>query len=445
MKKFLFFMMVVAGTRHALAQSPQLTVKGPDAAQVRLSQMLVNVKIVGNLAITTAEMHFTNKSNRQMEAELLFPLPEGVSVSRYAIDINGKMREAVPVNKNKGKQVFEAIEHHRVDPGLLEKVAGNNFKTRIYPLPPNGGERIVLIGYEEELGTFDRENLHYNLVSKIGYPLEKFELNITVAGATATPSLINEDRGSEIQSVAWTTAYQATIVKRNYQPRESLLLKIPIRSSIPAVVTQAAGGQQYFYASMVPEAKVLPKKAPASIGLVWDVSLSCKNRDLAKELALLDAYFSRIKNTNVTLYFLSYYFDRKETFAVSDGNWERLRRALERATYDGGTRYSQIAFPDALFNQQDKPRGGTIATFFPAQEEYLFFTDGLFTLSSGSMPRISRPVYTIASSVSADFAHLHFLSAQSGGRFINLGTQSTARALDKLVNQPLRFLGTKAN
>lgn len=54
------------------------------------------------------------------------------------------MREAVPVNKNKGKQVFEAVEHRRVDPGLLEKVEGNNFRTRIYPILPNN-ERIVLI------------------------------------------------------------------------------------------------------------------------------------------------------------------------------------------------------------------------------------------------------------------------------------------------------------
>ncbi|MCX8483171.1 MAG: VIT domain-containing protein, partial [Crocinitomicaceae bacterium] len=99
------------------AQSPQLNVKGKDSSLVRMSQLKVNVKVVGNIAYTTTEMHFFNGTNRQMEAELLFPLPEGVSVSRYAIDINGKMREAVPVDKNKGKQVFEAVEHRRVDPG----------------------------------------------------------------------------------------------------------------------------------------------------------------------------------------------------------------------------------------------------------------------------------------------------------------------------------------
>ena len=115
---FLFYVLLFLGAK-TFAQSPEFTVKGEGTEKVRMSQLLVNVKVVGNIAYTTAEMHFFNSGNRQMEAELIFPLPENVSVSRYAIDINGKMREAVPVNKNKGKQVFEAIEHRRVDPGLF--------------------------------------------------------------------------------------------------------------------------------------------------------------------------------------------------------------------------------------------------------------------------------------------------------------------------------------
>lgn len=444
MKNALVLCLFLLCAQCVAAQSPQLSVKGPEAALVKLSRLKVDVKIAGNIAYTTAEMHFTNNSNRQMEAELLFPLPEGVSVSRYAIDINGALREAVPVNKNKGKQVFEAIEHRRVDPGLLEKVQGNNFKTRIYPLPPNGGERTVLIGYEEELSNLDKENLRYNLVSKYGSKLDLFELNITVLGAIATPSLINEDRHSGIENVGWTPAHQASIRKTDYQPAENFLLKIPIREDLPSVITQSAGGQHYFYTSTLLDGSRIAKRAPNSIGLVWDVSLSCKNRDLQKELQLLDAYFARVGHTSVTLYFLSYYFERKETFEVSNGEWSRLRRALETAVYDGGTRYSQIAFPDVLLANRETSRNA-LSTFLPAQEEYLFFTDGLSTLSTSHLPRITRPVYTINSSVSADFSFLNYLAVQSGGHFINLAAQSTQTALNKLVYQSLRFLGIKEN
>ena len=51
------------------AQSPQLNVKGKDSALVRLSQLKVSVKVVGNIAYTTTEMHFYNGTNRQMEAK----------------------------------------------------------------------------------------------------------------------------------------------------------------------------------------------------------------------------------------------------------------------------------------------------------------------------------------------------------------------------------------
>lgn len=72
-------------------------------------------------------------------------------MDHYALDINGVFRDAVPVDKNKGTQVFEALETVRVDPGILQKTEeGNSFKTRVFPIPA-GGSRKILIGYQEEL------------------------------------------------------------------------------------------------------------------------------------------------------------------------------------------------------------------------------------------------------------------------------------------------------
>lgn len=410
------------------AQSPQLNVKGKDSLQVKLSQMLVNVKIVGNIAYTTSEMHFTNKTNRQMEAELLFPLPEGVSVSRYAIDINGKMRDAVPVDKNKGKQVFEAIEHRRVDPGLLERVEGNNFKTRIYPIMPNG-ERIVIIGYEQELSGFDKGNLAYQMVSKYAYKLEKFEITVNVIGANSQPSIVdNAGQTSVLELNAnenWQKSFQTSIKKTNYQPAENILIKIPIQQEIPNVVMQNVGGEHYFYANTFVENKKILKAIPKSIGLIWDVSLSCKYRDVKKDLNLLDGYFKNIRNTSVSLYLISYNFEKKATFNVSNGNWSDLRLALENTKYDGGTRFSQIKLQN--------------------HDEFFFFTDGLSSLSSNLLPKTTKPIYTISSSVSSDFAFLNYNSMKTGGSFINLNEIKVELALDKILYQNLKFLGIKEN
>jgi Vault protein inter-alpha-trypsin domain/Uncharacterized protein conserved in bacteria (DUF2135) len=406
----------------AKAQSPQLTVKGNDSAFVKMSQLLVQVKIVGNIAYTTAEMHFFNSGTKQMEAELLFPLPEGVSVSRYAIDINGKIREAVPVNKNKGKQVFEAIEHRRVDPGLLEKVEGNNFKTRIYPIMPKG-ERIVIIGYEEALQFFDKSNLLYQFLSKYPQALEKFEVKITVLGAATTPTFANENNNAE--NISWTPTNQTSFTKTNYQPAEKWTIKIPVQQDVPSVVVQTVDDQYYFYINTSIENNKIQKKTPTSIGIIWDNSLSCKNKDVQKELALLDAYFTSIKNTTVTLYLLNYTFSKDETFGIINGNWAALKNKLSNTIFDGGTRFSQVNYG--------------------SHDEYLFFTDGLSSLSSNALPTAKKTVYTISSSASSDYALLNYYAQQSSANFINLNQLDSAKALDKLLNQSLRFLGIKEN
>ncbi|WP_281231727.1 VIT domain-containing protein [Flavobacterium gelatinilyticum] len=420
--RLLFFCLILFFGTKTFAQSPELTVKGDDAEKVRMSQLKVSVKIVGNIAYTTAEMHFFNSGNRQMEAELIFPLPENVSVSRYAIDINGKMREAVPVNKNKGKQVFEAIEHRRVDPGLLEKVDGNNFKTRIYPLMPNG-ERIVVIGYEEELSALDKDNLAYQLLSRYPKKLDKFEINVSVLG-TAKP-VVTGDSEKEIVFSKWNQSFEASVKKENYQPSEKVVFKIPIQEHIPSIVTQNVGGQYYFYGNTFVEGNKINKKTVNSVGLIWGNSLSCKNRDLKKELQLLEGYFQINKNTKVTLYFLNYTFEKQREFVISNGNWTELKTALKNTKYDGGTRFSQISFEN--------------------QDEYLFFSDGLSSLSENMLPKTKKPVYTITSSVSADFAFLNYASMKTGGTIINLNQISTENALDKLLNTNLKFLGIKEN
>jgi hypothetical protein len=420
--KLLFYVLFFLGIK-TFAQSPELTVKGDDAEQVRMSQLIVNVKVAGNIAYTTAEMHFFNSSNRQMEAELIFPLPENVSVSRYAIDINGKMREAVPVNKNKGKQVFEAVEHRRVDPGLLEKVDGNNFRTRIYPLMPNG-ERIVIIGYEEELSAFDKNNLAYKLVSRYPKKLDKFELNVSVLGESTSPS-IAEKSDEEIAFTKWNQSFQASLKKENYQPSEKLVFNIPIQENSPSVVMQDVGGQQYFYGNTFVEGNKISKKSPTSIGLIWDNSLSCKTRDLKKELDLLEAYFQKIKNTKVSLYFLNYTFEMQKEYVITDGNWTELKTVLEHTKYDGGTRFSQLNFE--------------------GHDEYLFFTDGLSSLSENILPKTNKPIYTITSSVSADFAFLNYAAMKTSGDFINLNQLNQANALNKLTTTNLKFLGIKEN
>ena len=79
---------------------------------------------------------FTNPNARVMSGELEFPIPEGAFVCGYALEINGDMIPGVICEKEKARVAFENEKRKRVDPGIVEHVKGNIWRTRIFPLNP---------------------------------------------------------------------------------------------------------------------------------------------------------------------------------------------------------------------------------------------------------------------------------------------------------------------
>ena len=74
----------------------QLSVPGAEQP-VRLKSVAVRSEIRGGFAETTLDMVFYNPNNRVLEGELQFPLLDNQSISGLALDIQGEMREGVPV------------------------------------------------------------------------------------------------------------------------------------------------------------------------------------------------------------------------------------------------------------------------------------------------------------------------------------------------------------
>ncbi len=80
---------------------------------------------------------FTNPNARDFEGELEFPLPDGATVCGYALEVNGTMVPGVVCEKETARVAFENERKRTVDPGVVEHVKGNVWKTRIYPLRPS--------------------------------------------------------------------------------------------------------------------------------------------------------------------------------------------------------------------------------------------------------------------------------------------------------------------
>jgi len=409
---------------------PTLKVNGEKENPVVLQQVAIAVAITGNIATTTMQLSFKNNGNRVLEGELTFPMPEGVTVSRYALDINGKMREAVPVSKARATEVFESIQHRNIDPGILEKVEGNNFRTRIFPLPV-GGIRTVIIGYEEELKVNKEHQLQYYLPFNYAQAIPRFSLHTSIWGTKEKPVLLEQPDGSFTFS-GHENIFTATMEKQNYQPVKSLLINLPKKLNTHENIIQPnTDGSAYFLINDFPAAESRPRQWGNTIGILWDISLSGSKRDHQKEIQLLDQVIRQKQNLTIALGLLNNTLSYGGTYKIINGDWRVLRKKLEQLIYDGATDYSVLKLP--VFVDQ---------VLFSALDEILFFTDGMSSFGDAEVS-ISRPVHTITTHPVSDYSTLKNISQRSGGQFVNLGNQSADQAFTTLSKEYMHFIGVE--
>ena len=70
----------------------------PAAEQpVQLQRARIEGEVQAGIAQTRITLEFHNPNRRVLEGELQFPLADGQQISGFALDINGEMRDAVPV------------------------------------------------------------------------------------------------------------------------------------------------------------------------------------------------------------------------------------------------------------------------------------------------------------------------------------------------------------
>ena len=410
---------IPAAAQRVPAVAPQLVISTPVEQPVALESVKIHTDIRGSFAVTSIEMRFFNPNRRQLEGELQFPLLEGQRVTGMAMDVDGKLRDAVPVEKTRGQAVFEEVTRAQIDPALLQVTQGNNYKLRVYPILP-GKHKTVVIRYLESLHVAGNRHL-YRLPLAYAQTLAQFDLTVTVTEKPA-PQVRGADALGEFAFERTGRFYTARVSREQFAARGMLEIAIPV-SDRPQTYTQVYEGRTYFYAEVPVPARSTPRPLPRAITLIWDASGSGAQRDHAREFALLDAYFKKAGTVDVKLVRLRDSVDAPESFSIRNGDWRSLRRAVERTVYDGATNFAAFV-PEAQ----------------PSAQEYLLFTDGLGNFGGRDFPVTSVPVYTVASAPHSDSAWLANVAQRSGGRYINLLSHSAAEAALNLLSHTTRLL-----
>ena len=420
---------LLASVGGAMAQKtvlPEVKVRGQyNANPMQLQELSMDILVMGQTAVTTMEMTFYNPNDRVMEGEFEFPLSNGQEVSRFALDIDGKLREGVVVDKALGRQAFEDIARRNVDPGLLEKTEGNNFRARVYPMPAQGVRRI-LIAFEQELSQKDGRDFYFLPIAS-GVKLKHFSLRTEVVARQVKADIENTLQLNFGQSC---NSYISEVKKDNYTLDQNIGLTFP-KIDKPQLLTASKGTDSYLYGNIALEKQSLKKKEkPKRIGILWDCSSSSQKRDFAKEFALLDAYFKEIKEVKVALTTFHIRSSAAIPFKVKNGNWQELRQYLEKLIYDGATDPQAMLFPQE-------------------SDEYFLFSDGVFNFREQSFElnkligELRAPVHVVSSQLVTNWDKLQYLAGATGGGFCNLTTQTLPEALKALRYQSFQLLGYK--
>ncbi len=363
-----------AGMPTASAQravEPVLNVAGAEQP-VQLEQARIDSHVAGGLAETRIELVFRNPNRRVLEGTLEFPLAEGQQVTGFALDIDGALRDAVPVPKAQGRQVFEAIERRRVDPGLLEQTAGNHFRLRIYPIPALGTRRVALT--VREALPVSGEGVRWTLPLQFVGQARSVQVHVD-AVATGVPVTYGPPTlALALRNGAWRADWQG----RGEQLPDQLGWILPLPRGVDAVRGDF-GSERYVLVQLPVPVQTRQRTLPHRVGLLWDASGSARHRDTVAELGVLERYFAAIGDGEVQLTVLRDRAEPVRRFALRNGDWSALRRYLEALPYDGASALGDwTAQPDV--------------------DEYLLVSDGLANYGKRDRPvlRANQRLYALS-------------------------------------------------
>lgn len=415
MKRLLILILFLTIYCPSPAQVPRMTVRDRDGAVklLRLVQAGVSIRLVGDVAETALDLEFRNDGERAVEGEFALALPVGATVSGYALDVNGRMREGVVVEKERARNAYESVKRRMIDPGIVEREAGNIYRTKVYPVPAKGTKRLS-IRYLETLRTGAR-GFDYSLPLDFPDALASFSCEITGGGAGELSVI--ESAGLEF-TANHSGGLKATL--QNAKPKG--MLKFSLKTPASArIILEDSERPAFYFSEPMPEIAPRPRPAPGTVMLVWDASASGRDRDHKKELALLDAWFAKLGKTRVKLRLLRDRLEDGGEFEILNGRWQKLKETLLEVDYDGATSLSQVKV---------SPRDADLV---------VLVSDGVSTLGP-ARPEITTPWVLVHPGVLDMEKSFYQWTRASSAAVIDLSSENHPQALAKLTRQAVRLI-----
>ncbi|CAN5451802.1 hypothetical protein BH11PLA2_BH11PLA2_27500 [soil metagenome] len=361
----------------------------------------VTVEIRDQIARTTIEESFVNRSDTILEGVFHFPLPADASISGFGMWIGNNLVEADVVEKQRAREIYETILREKRDPGLLEWAGGNIFKARVYPIPAHAEKRIR-ISYTQVLPrTGNRYRYSYALQSDllIQHPLRDLSIDLTVNSAVPLKNVTSPTHTARIAKTDHSGHVEFTA--QEYTPTRDFEAVIEVGQAAENVVVipHRRGDDGYFMVQFTPpgsggdwERPLIPNGDPMHLLILADTSASMDTSSRIKQNAVLAALLGSLtaKDTvNVAACDVncSWIFDKPT--AATAANIATIETTLAKRSSLGWTDLDK-AFASAM-------------TLSNASTHVIYIGDGIITTGDADIAAFAKRMHQLNQGVSGTF------------------------------------------
>ncbi|MDO4549980.1 MAG: VIT domain-containing protein [Planctomycetia bacterium] len=439
---------------------PALVAKDTEGKSVpmTLAGYDVNVTVQSFAAEVVATMIFRNQTERDLAGNLYFPLPEGVTVDGYALDVDGEMIDGVAVTKERARVTYEKVVRQKIDPGLVEWSGGNSFKTRVFPLPA-GGTRTIRVKYITFLETDPRTNeQRFRLPLKFASAVEDFRLRLEVIKPECPPEVA---KGAlQDLTFTWRESYVAETQRKNFLPNDDLVILLPRKENSDSLARNILvssysgneekvrfGNEKIYFAlqAKCPNFEEVPGvqkqeirmeglQEKMELSVFWDASGSRADKDFTKEYEFLEYFLKTCSASEISLDLVVFrnvacpaqrFIMGKESRAA---DVEKLIQTLKELPYDGGTAPGAIKFSSC------ENTGNT------ASSRAFLFTDGIWNFGNQKCGKVSEarcPLHVFASGSQVDTPRLREMAILNGGSYFHLNKITPEKIVAEMNGRPV--------
>jgi len=345
--KRLLSLIVAAGTAVSPAivfSAGMMIPKDESLPPLGVEYLRVNAKITDGAAETHVEQAFRNSTNRDLEANYVFPMPKGAAIKEFAMYIGGKRMTAELLDAGKAKQIYQDIVRRAKDPALLEYLGGQIFRVNVFPVPANGIQKIEL-DYSQAI-EFDSGLRRYVFPLRVG---EKFSQTLkdfaVAANINSRIAIKNIYSPSHVVSISRKGDNEATVgfeEERTALDRDFVLYYALSEKDFGlSLMAHRAGADGYFMLMIAPknvvdESQIVQK----DISFVMDTSGSMAGEKIEQTKAALLFCLNNLNKGdrfNIVRFATDVNPFRESLVEVSEETVKEAKEFVEKMKAAGGT------------------------------------------------------------------------------------------------------------